>query len=125
VGAAPIFLLAQTPPPKKQTSPIKKSSKTSKKRLARPPAQRAPTADRIREIQTALAQKGYYAGDPSGKWDARSVEAMKRFQAANGLTQTGKFDAKSLQKLGLGSEIAGAAPPRKLADPNKPQLPRP
>lgn len=85
----------------------------------------APTAVRIREIQTALAQKGFYAGEPSGKWDAHSVDAMKKFQAANGLAQTGKFDAKSLQKLGLGSEVAGAAPPRESADPNKPQLPRP
>jgi peptidoglycan hydrolase-like protein with peptidoglycan-binding domain len=126
VGAAPFALPAQTPkpnspPPKKQSSPaIKKAGKPAKKRAPRARAQRAPTADRIREIQTALAQRGFYEGEPSGKWDARSVEAMKKFQAAHGLSETGKFDAKSLQKLGLGSEVAGAAAPRTPSNENKP-----
>jgi len=127
MGAAPITLPAQTPqakapPPKNPSaSATKKTSKPAKKRPPRPRAQKAPTADRIREIQTALGQKGFYEGEPNGKWDARSVDAMKKFQAANGLTATGKFDAKSLQKLGLGSEVAGAAAPRTPANGTKPQ----
>jgi peptidoglycan hydrolase-like protein with peptidoglycan-binding domain len=127
MGAAPIGLWAQTPQaktpaPKNPSAPAtKKSSKPAKKRAPRPRAQKAPTADRIREIQTALGQKGFYEGEPSGKWDARSVDAMKKFQTANDLTATGKFDAKSLQKLGLGSEVAGAAAPRIPANSTKPQ----
>lgn len=73
--------------------------------------QRAPTAQRITEIQQALAKTGNFTGTPDGKWGPTTVEAMKKFQAANGLNATGKLDAHSLQKLGLGSQIAGLAPP--------------
>ncbi len=127
MGTAPFSLRGQTPqaktpPPKNPSAPeTKKSSKPAKKRPPRPRVQKAPTADRIREIQTALGERGFYEGEASGKWDARSVEAMKKFQAANDLRATGKFDAKSLQKLGLGSEVAGAAAPRTPANGTKPQ----
>ena len=87
----------------------------SKKRTARPRAQKAPTADRIREIQDALARAGSFRGAPTGKWDASSIAAMKEFQAGNGLQPTGRFDARSLQKLGLGSATAGVAAPRASA----------
>ncbi len=93
----------------------KTSGKRGKSRRER--GQKAPTPDRIREIQSALAREGAYAGEPNGKWDAASVEAMKRFQAARGFNPTGKLDARSLQKLGLGSGVAGLAPPRPLAAP--------
>jgi len=78
--------------------------------------QMAPTSDRIREIQTALAATDAYKGEPNGKWDAASIDAMKRLQQVNGLNPTGKLDAHSLQKLGLGSETAGRGAPR----PGKP-----
>jgi len=56
-------------------------------------------------------REGYYQGEPSGKWDEASVAAMKQFQAAKGLAPTGKLEALSLQKLGLGSPVTGLAPP--------------
>ena len=71
----------------------------------------APTSARISEIQSALAAQGSYKGQPNGKWDDSTAQAMKEFQSAHGLTPTGKLDALSLQKLGLGSEIAGRAAP--------------
>jgi murein L,D-transpeptidase YcbB/YkuD len=76
------------------------------------PRQSAPTADRVGEIQTALSRNGFYAGDPTSKWDANTVEAVQRFQQENGLVPSGKLDALTLQKLGLGSEVAGLSPPR-------------
>jgi peptidoglycan hydrolase-like protein with peptidoglycan-binding domain len=85
--------------------------KSSKKRVKTVRGQKAPTADRITEIQQALAKDGSYSGTPTGKWDAATTEAMKNFQAGHGMSPTGKFDAKSLQKLGLGSQIAGVAAP--------------
>ena len=72
----------------------------------------APTPARISEIQSALAAQGSYKGEPNGKWDDSTTQAMKDFQSANGLSPTGKLDALSLQKLGLGSEIAGRAAPQ-------------
>jgi peptidoglycan hydrolase-like protein with peptidoglycan-binding domain len=73
--------------------------------------QKAPTADRISEIQSALAKDGSFSGTPNGKWDAATIDAMKKFQDSHGLNASGKLDAKTLQKLGLGSQTAGIAPP--------------
>jgi peptidoglycan hydrolase-like protein with peptidoglycan-binding domain len=87
------------------------SRSSNKKKSRKVKGQAAPTRERIGEIQEALAKKGVFAGTPSGKWDDSTVEAMKKFQASNGLDPTGKLDALTLQKLGLGSETAGLAPP--------------
>lgn len=73
---------------------------------------KAPSADRTDEIQSALERGGYYSGDPSRRWDANTQAALRRFQEANGLPPTGKLDALSLQKLGLGSDVAGVSAPR-------------
>ena len=91
---------------KSAKSSIKKSSRRKKVK-----GQAAPTADRINEIQTALAKQGAFAGEPTGKWDDSTVDAMKKFQSENHLNPTGKLDAPTLQKLGLGSETAGVAAP--------------
>jgi peptidoglycan hydrolase-like protein with peptidoglycan-binding domain len=87
------------------------SKKSSKKPRRRERGQKAPTPDRISEIQQALAKNGAFTGNPNGKWDASTVEAMKRFQDSHGLNPSGKLDAKTLQQLGLGSATAGVAPP--------------
>ncbi|MGH9729772.1 MAG: peptidoglycan-binding domain-containing protein [Candidatus Acidiferrales bacterium] len=71
-----------------------------------------PAADRTEEIQSALVRGGFYSGNPNGKWDGGTQEALRRFQTANGLPPTGKLDALSLQKLGLGSDVAGLSAPR-------------
>jgi peptidoglycan hydrolase-like protein with peptidoglycan-binding domain len=93
-------------------SPVKAPAKKGSKKKTRTRGQTSPTPDRIREIQGALAKAGNYSGEPNGKWDAATVEAMKSYQASHGLTATGKIDALTLQKLGLGSETAGLASPR-------------
>ena len=67
--------------------------------------------DRIREIQTALQKDGSYAGEPTGKWDSTTMDAMRKYQDKNGLSPTGKIDASTLNKLGLGSETAGKGAP--------------
>ena len=77
--------------------------------------QRAPEPARIQEIQQALIDRGYLQPSATGKWDGASSEAMRRFQRENGLDETGKFDARSLIKLGLGPPTAGVAAPRELA----------
>jgi peptidoglycan hydrolase-like protein with peptidoglycan-binding domain len=86
----------------------KKSSKRSRRRER---GQKVPAPERISEIQQALAKDGSFAGKPSGKWDDSTVEAMKKFQAGHGLSPSGKLDALTLQKLGLGSQTAGVAAP--------------
>lgn len=86
----------------------KRSGKHSRRRER---GQKAPAPERISEIQQALAKEGSFAGMPNGKWDDSTVEAMKKFQAGHGLSPSGKLDALTLQKLGLGSQTAGVAAP--------------
>ena len=86
-------------------------AKRSRRSSRRERAQKAPTPDRISEIQQALAKDGSFTGKPNGKWDAAAVEATRKFQETHGLNPTGKLDAKTLQQLGLGSQTAGVAPP--------------
>jgi peptidoglycan hydrolase-like protein with peptidoglycan-binding domain len=94
-----------------------KKKKSSKKHHAskRAPTQKAPTPERISEIQSALARGGYYQGNPNGKWDSNTISAMQKFQSDNGLSNSGKIDAPSLQKLGLGSGTAGVDAPKPLS----------
>jgi hypothetical protein len=73
---------------------------------------KAPSVERTQQIQAALERGGYYSGDPTGKWDAGTQDSLRRFQSANGLPPTGKLDALSLQKMGLGSDVAGVSAPR-------------
>lgn len=73
---------------------------------------RQPSHERTEQIQTALERGGYYAGKPNGRWDSKTVAAVQKFQSTHNLDATGKLDAPTLQKLGLGSAIAGVAAPK-------------
>jgi peptidoglycan hydrolase-like protein with peptidoglycan-binding domain len=100
------------------SSSSKPASSTHRKKLSRKTTsskrergQKAPTPERISEIQQALAKDGSFGGKPNGKWDESTIEATRKFQEAHGLNPSGKLDAKTLQQLGLGSQTAGVAPP--------------
>ena len=114
-AGALLFAAATTTPPtaSNKTTKKKKPSSTSKanstKRRKKPAVaswrntQKAPTPDRYKEIQQALASKGYLqSGAPTGVWDNSSVEALKKFQADQNLEPSGKLDSLSLIGLGLG-----------------------
>ena len=100
---------AKSPSPKPGTR--SRHAKSTRNSVRTQRGQKAPDAQRISEIQTALAKDGSLIGKPSGKWDPSTIDAMKKFQEAHGLNPSGKLDAKTLQKLGLGSQTAGLAPP--------------
>jgi peptidoglycan hydrolase-like protein with peptidoglycan-binding domain len=103
--------IAGSKSPSAKPGPKTRHAKSTRKPARRQTGQKAPASDRISEIQTALAKDGSFSGNPSGKWDDATVDAMKKFQEAHGLNPSGKLDAKTLQKLGLGSQTAGLAPP--------------
>jgi peptidoglycan hydrolase-like protein with peptidoglycan-binding domain len=110
---------AQTPSPSPtkavhtthSSTSTSRSRTSTRKKVKKVKGQAAPTAERITEIQEALSRKGVYSGAPSGQWDDSTTDAMKKFQTSNGLNPSGKLDALTLQKLGLGSETAGLAAP--------------
>lgn len=99
------------------------AGKRGKKGTGRQPAtswrnrQLSPTPERYKEIQQALATKGYLPADQAnGKWSDSSTEALKKFQADQNLSGNGKINSLSLIALGLGpkrdtSSAAKPAPP--------------
>jgi hypothetical protein len=96
--------------------------KHGKKAVASKPRQQAPSADRYREIQQALADRGYFNGPVDGNWNKESVDALKRFQKDQNLTSDGKISSLALIGLGLGPKYepigAIAAKPAGDATPN-------
>ena len=102
-----------------QKSVVKKRAVTSAPgRKKAPPAKPAvtwrnrqlqPSQDRYKEIQEALASKGYLpAEQATGTWDQNSTGALKQFQEAQNLDASGKINALSLIALGLGPKHEAA-----------------
>ena len=118
--AAALLAAPQSSSSSASTASHKPSTTTKKKKSShhhssrREPFQKAPTASRISEIQTALSRGGYFEGEPNGKWDSNTIAAMQKFQSANGLNSSGRIDATTLQKLGLGSSTAGVDAPKPI-----------
>ena len=89
-------------------TPHKATAHAKTKTAARPvsaawhPGQTAPTPDRYKEIQEALAKKGYLHGEPDGVWNQDSADALRRFQQDQNLQASGKLDSLSIIALGLG-----------------------
>jgi hypothetical protein len=59
---------------------------------------------RAEQIQSALIREHYLTGEPTGKWDASSEQAMQKFQADNGWQSKTTPDSRALIKLGLGPD---------------------
>jgi hypothetical protein len=102
-------------------SPTKAGARTTGSRRGKkgPPAKRitwrnrqlAPTPQRYKEIQDALAAKGYLKPeDATGTWNPASVDALKKFQTGQNLESTGKVNSLSLIALGLGPKRETAPP---------------
>lgn len=79
-------------------------------------AQQQPTPDRYKEIQQALAAKGYFTGEADGNWGPASVDALKRFQRDQNIPDDGKIGSLSLIALGLGPKREATEQPQKAAE---------
>jgi peptidoglycan hydrolase-like protein with peptidoglycan-binding domain len=88
------------------TAATKRTAAASKSK--RPPvtarhySPQQPSQERYKEIQQALAGKGYFKTEPDGAWGPASIEALKRFQHDQNLVEDGKIGSLSLIALGLG-----------------------
>ena len=74
----------------------RKSKKTAKR------GQQKIDSERTQQIQEALIKQHYLSGDPTGKWDAVTEDALRKFQADNGWQNKTVPDSRALIKLGLG-----------------------
>ncbi|HYW47127.1 MAG TPA: peptidoglycan-binding domain-containing protein [Bryobacteraceae bacterium] len=71
-----------------------------------------PAPERYKEIQQALAAKGYLQReDATGQWTPASSEALKKFQTDQNLEGSGKINSLSLIALGLGPKREATANP--------------
>jgi len=83
--------------------------------------QQQPTPQRYKEIQQALADRGFFEGTVDGNWGPSSIDALKRFQRDQNLEDDGKIGSLSLIRLGLGPERAAFAPaPSSAPAPQEP-----
>ena len=109
-------------PVKKQATPTQSSSAkkgvSKKGATKRQPAvtwrnrQLSPTTERYKEIQSALATKGYMKPeDATGTWNQDSIDALKHFQQDQKLDPNGKINSLSLIALGLGPKHEATATP--------------
>ncbi len=112
VGVCASFSLGQPAKQKSSKAPVKQKAavKTKAKATKGAPAKAAsrrsnqqfPTSERYKEIQQALAGKGFFNGPIDGNWGASSIEGLKLFQRNQNISEDGKLGALSLIALGLG-----------------------
>jgi peptidoglycan hydrolase-like protein with peptidoglycan-binding domain len=77
------------------------SKKTRKGRVR---GQKAIDGNRVRQIQEALIREHYMKGEPSGKWDASTQQALHRYQSDQGWQSKTVPDSRALIRLGLGPD---------------------
>src|SRR6476661_2920653 len=65
--------------------------------------------ERIREAQTALAQRSYYRGAVNGTLDDATRRALFEFQIDQRLNGTGNLDGRTARALGLNLALGGTA----------------
>jgi peptidoglycan hydrolase-like protein with peptidoglycan-binding domain len=75
------------------------ASNTNAKRK-RGPVFRA-TKDQIKQAQAILKQRGFYAGEQTGKLDDETREGLKKYQTAEGLKVTGTLNKLTLEKMNI------------------------
>jgi peptidoglycan hydrolase-like protein with peptidoglycan-binding domain len=62
---------------------------------------RGGNRDQVKAVQQALKDKGHDPGDPDGMMGPRTQAALRDFQKAQGLKETGRLDTETMAKLGV------------------------
>jgi murein L,D-transpeptidase YcbB/YkuD len=71
------------------------------------PAQRRTTVAELQKAQQTLKDTGLYAGPIDGVLGPETLQALREFQASQGLPQTGKLDEATRQQLMITSRPGG------------------
>jgi peptidoglycan hydrolase-like protein with peptidoglycan-binding domain len=69
----------------------------------------AASSDDVMKVQKSLNDKGYDAGPVDGVLGSRTRAGLRKYQAAEKLTVTGRLDADTAGKLGVGPESIGGS----------------
>jgi peptidoglycan hydrolase-like protein with peptidoglycan-binding domain len=57
--------------------------------------------DQIKQAQTILKQRTFYAGDATGKLDDATREGLKKYQQAENMKVTGTLNAATVEKMNI------------------------
>jgi peptidoglycan hydrolase-like protein with peptidoglycan-binding domain len=72
---------------------------------AKPRARRGPVfranKEQIKQAQAMLKQRGFYAGEETGKLDADTRAGLKKYQEAETMKVTGTLNRDTLQKMNI------------------------
>lgn len=74
------------------------SNSTSSKK--RGPVFRA-TKEQINQAQSLLKDRGFYAGEQTGKLDDATRDGLKKYQAAESIKVTGTLNKVTLERMGI------------------------
>ena len=81
------------------------------------------SSEDIRRAQEALKGKGFDPGAISGRMHARTQEALREFQKANNLPETGVLDQKTADRLGIKLNGAKNSTSQQQGESTKPKAP--
>ena len=76
------------------------NGKASSTNANRKPIFRA-TSDQIKQVQSILKQRGFYAGESTGKLDPDTRAGLKKYQEAEQLKVSGTLNKVTLEKMGV------------------------
>lgn len=68
--------------------------------------------EEVKQIQQVLKNQGYYTGNIDGIFGSQTLEAVKKYQKANGLAVDGIAGPKTLEKMGISSSSGNDNPSR-------------
>ncbi|HZE69414.1 MAG TPA: peptidoglycan-binding domain-containing protein [Pyrinomonadaceae bacterium] len=83
-----------------QTASSSKSNAGANSNRKRGPVFRA-TKDQINQAQAILKERGFYAGEQTGKLDDATRDGLRKYQQAEGLKSTGTLNKVTLEKMGV------------------------
>ena len=67
------------------------------------------TSDEVKKLQLVLIAKGYLNADPSGKYGAATIAAVKKFQAEKGIKGDGTLVGPAT-RAAIAADVAAATP---------------
>ena len=98
-----------TPQPTAEATPAPAVTAAQAVSASWPTLRRNDSGNDVAQLQEALIQLGYLSGKADGNYGAKTVEAVRAFQKANGLTVDGTAGANTQKALYGGNAIAAVS----------------
>ncbi|PYS48369.1 MAG: hypothetical protein DMF68_13425 [Acidobacteria bacterium] len=89
--------MAQTNSNAKNANSAARNANSNKKRG---PVFRA-NKEQVKQAQAILKQRGFYAGEQTGKLDAATRDGLRKYQGAEGIKVTGTLNKVTLEKMNI------------------------